>query len=203
MKVCRCQFINFSLKHLCRAKLYLARSFFFFFLPPICFTCWRDNRHKAEFLMSCNTNLVRPSFIGRCLRVHSDLLAATSDFPPSITHPCCCSRHNFVFVQAPIVFFLFSVAVRSLWVCFNFFFFSCFHRSSNPHFACVWLGAPAVAEWTSVNKLCASRYLFNPYAGELYSCVQLPLTGKKSASTEVNSHPLPPPLFFFFFCQVS
>lgn len=48
-------------------------------------------------------------------------------------------------------------------------------------FCSVQLRLCGVAKWTSVNKLCAD-YLFNPYAGELYSCVLLLvcLEGKKS-----------------------
>lgn len=153
-----------------------------------------------------STNVVCPSFI--CLQTCVCVCVCVSTltcYPPalilrqSLIPTCCCCCYLFVLVQTLIVFFFGSCV--EMWVCFNF------SPSHPPRLVCVWLGASALAEWTSVNKLCASRYLFNPYAGELYSCVQLPLTSargekrkeKKSASTEVHSHTFPLHFFCLFF----
>lgn len=113
-----------------------------------------------------------PSFIclQTCLCVHSDLFPAVSDpsSPPSISHlssslPLCVCKGALFF--------------------FSFFFYHPPAVAPPPPLR-VFPGASAVAKWTSVNKLRASRYLFNPYAGELYSCMQLLMSGREEKKKE-------------------
>lgn len=103
---------------ICRSKLFLAGSLSF--PSPICFTCWRDNRHKAEFLTSSSTNVPR-SFIclQTCPCVHSDLFPATSDFLPPVTHPGSPLPLPPLRVCTGADCFPFSSCAES-WACFNF-----------------------------------------------------------------------------------